>query len=105
VQTLLADVADNQREAAETATATGDDIDGAIEVYRVRRDARTDGAIRRLTVLAGDLWPVSLLIGLWGVNFPNIPGTDSAWGWPAFVAAQAVLILLGARYVRRRGLL
>jgi Mg2+ and Co2+ transporter CorA len=40
-----------------------------------------------------------------GVNFPNIPGTTALYGWPVFVAVQAVLMLLGAWYFRRRGLL
>jgi magnesium transporter len=101
----LADVADNQREATDTAAATGDYIDGAIESYRLRRDARMENGIRRLTVLAGILGPLTLLIGLWGVNFPNIPGTGTAYGWPVFVAVLAILILLGAWYFRRRGLL
>jgi len=101
----LEDVADDQREAIETAAATCDYIDGAIEAYRVRRDARTENAIRRLTVLAGILWPISLVIGLWGVNFTNIPGTDTSWGWSVFVAAQILFILLGAWYFRHRRLL
>lgn len=105
IQAQLADVADNQREAVETAVATCDYIDGAVEAYRVRRDAQAEDAIRRLSVLAGVLWPVSLFIGLWGLNFPNIPGTDASWGWIAFVATQVLVIVGGSWYFRRRGLL
>lgn len=100
----LLDVADSQREAVETAAATCECIDGAIEAYRLRREMRTKHGIRRLTVLAGIFGPVSLLIGLWGIN-PDIPGTRSAWGWPVFVAVQVLLILGAVWYVRRRGLL
>jgi magnesium transporter len=105
VQAQLSDVADNQREAVDTAAATCDYIDGAIEAYRVRRDAQTEDGIRRLSVLAGVFLPVSLLIALWGINFPNIPGTDAAWGWPVFALVQIALILIGAWYFRRRGML
>jgi magnesium transporter len=99
------DVVDNQREAVDTAAATCDYIDGAIEAYRVRRDARTEDGIRRLTVLAGIIGPVSLIIGLWGVNFTNIPGTESSSGWSIFVVFQLLFTLVGAYYFRRRGLL
>lgn len=101
----LADVADNQREAVETAAATCDYIDGAIESFRVRRDMRTDDGIRRLTVLAAIIGPLTVLIGLWGVNFPNIPGTEHEWGWSVFVGSQVCFVALAAWYVRRRGLL
>jgi magnesium transporter len=101
----LTDVVDNQREAVETAAATCDYIDGAIEAYRVRRDERTEAGIRRVTVLAGLLWPVSLIIGLWGINFSNIPGTDASWGWFAFVAVQLILIAGSAAYFRYRRVL
>lgn len=105
VRAYLTDVADNQQEAVDTAAATCDYIDGAIEGYRLRRDARTEDGIRRLTVLAGILGPLSIIIGLWGVNFPNIPGTSHSWGWVVFVLVQLFFVLLGVWYFRRRGLL
>jgi magnesium transporter len=105
VRSDLADVADTQREAIDTAAATCDYIDGAIEAYRVRRDAQTEDGIRRLSVIAGILWPTSLLIALWGINFSTIPGTETPWGWPIFVSIQVVLILSGIWYFRCRGML
>ena len=105
MQAQVSDVADNQVEAIDTAAATCDYIDGAIEAYRVRRDAQTEDGIRRLSVLAGVNFPVSLLIGLWGINFPNSPGTDAVWGWPVFVLVQIALILIGAWYFHRHGML
>lgn len=105
VGTYLSDVADNQREAIELADATRDYIDGAIEAYRMRRDERSEAGIRRLTVLAGILGPLSLIAGLWGVNFQGIPGTESPLGWYVFVAVQIALTLLAVLYFRWRGLL
>lgn len=100
----LEDVITNQREAIETATAVCDYIDGAIEAYRLRREARTEIGIRRLTVLASLFGVVSIVMGLWGVNFVGIPGSESRWGWFVFVGALFVLLALGIWYVRRRGL-
>jgi magnesium transporter len=105
VRAHLADVADDEREAMDTAAAICDYIDGAIEAYRMRRTLRTEDGIQRLTVLAGIFAPLSLIIGLWGINFRNIPGTQLAWRWPIFVAGQGGLGVLGAWYFRRRGLL
>jgi magnesium transporter len=105
VRTYLADVADNQREAVETAEATCDYIDGAVEAFRVRRDVRTEDGIRRLTVLAAIVGPMSVIIGLWGLNFRIIPGTDERWGWPVFVGAQLGFAAVAAWYFHRRGML
>lgn len=101
----LSDVADNQREAVDMADATRDYVEGAMEAYRMRRDERNEAGIRRLTVLAGILGPLSLLTSIYGANFANIPGTNEPWGFWVFVVAQAVFVILAIWYLSRRGLL
>jgi magnesium transporter len=105
VGAYFSDVRDNEREAVDMADATRDYIDGAIEAYRMRRDERVEGGIRRLTILAAILGPLSLLTALFGVNFQNIPGTDYPWGFQIFVVVQLILAALAILYFRRRGLL
>jgi magnesium transporter len=105
LHSYLSDVADNQREAIDTATATCDYIDGAIEAFRVGREARTGFRLRQLTVLAAIFGPLSLVTALWGLNFSNIPGVESAAGWYVFVAIQLLYVLSAVVYFRLRGLL
>jgi Mg2+ and Co2+ transporter CorA len=105
LRSYYSDVGDNEREAVETAAATCDYIDGAIEAFQVRRDARTELGIRRLTVLGVILGPMSLTIGLWSVSFANIPGTQLRWGWTTFVACHLAFMLLSIAYLRRARLL
>ena len=64
----LSDVADNQREAVDMADATRDYVEGATEAYRIRRDERSEVGIRRLTVLASILGPLSLLTAIYATN-------------------------------------
>jgi len=64
----LLDVADNQREAVDMADATRDYVEGATEAYRIRRDERSEVGIRRLTVLASILGPLSLLTAIYATN-------------------------------------
>lgn len=101
----LSDVEDNQREAIDMADATRDYVDGAVEAYRMRRDERSERGIRRLTVLAGVIGPLSLLTGIYGVNFAHIPGTEAPYGFWVFVGVQVAFLILAAWYLRRRGLL
>ncbi len=81
--------------AVETAEAPRDDIDGAIEACRRRREARAEIDVRRLTVLAAILGPRSRLIGLWGANGSTLP-----CGWFAFALLLLVLTLLGVGFAR-----
>jgi magnesium transporter len=101
----LSDVADDQREAVDTAAATCDYIDGAIEAFRVGRDVRTGYRIRQLTVLAAIFAPLSFTIGLWGLNFSDIPGTNSDVGWYVFVVFQIAYIVATVVFFRLRGLI
>ncbi len=101
----LSDVEDNQREAIDMADATRDYVDGAVEGYRMRRDERSERGIRRLTVLAGVIGPLSLLTGIYGVNFAHIPGTDAPYGFWVFVGVQVAFLALAVWYLERRGLL
>ena len=101
----LSDVEDNQREAIDMADATRDYVDGAVEAYRMRRDERSERGIRRLTVLAGVIGPLSLLTGIYGVNFAHIPGTEAPYGFWVFVGVQVAFLALAVWYLGRRGLL
>ena len=104
VREYLSDVADNQREAVDMADATSDYIKGAVEAYRVRRDERSEAGIRRLTILAGIIGPLTLLNGIYATNF-DTPGTHVSWSFWAFVGIQVAFLILAILYLRRRGLL
>lgn len=101
----LSDVADNQREAVDMADATRDYVEGAVESYRMRRDERSEVGIRRLTVLAGIIGPLTLLAGWWGANFESIPGANSQWGFAVFIGVQLAFAAVAVWLMRRRGLL
>ncbi|CAN5720110.1 hypothetical protein BH20ACT11_BH20ACT11_11700 [soil metagenome] len=101
----LSDVVDNQREAVGMGDATRHYADGAVESYRMRRDERSEVGIRRLTVLAGIIGPMTLLAGWWGANFDSILGSGSQWGFGVFVGVQLVFAVLAVWFMIRRGLL
>lgn len=100
----LSDASDNQREAVDMAEATRDYVEGAIEAYRMRRDERSELGIRRLTVLAAVLGPLTVLAGWYGMNFEYLPGADTAWAFWVFILLQVAFVAAAVWYLRRRGL-
>lgn len=101
----LSDASDNQREAVDMTEATRDYVEGAIEAYRMRRDERSELGIRRLTVLAAVLGPLTVLAGWYGMNFSYLPGANSVVAFWVFILIQVAFVVGAVWYLRRRGLL
>jgi magnesium transporter len=87
----------------DIADATGDYVDGAVEAYRIRRDEWAGIAVRRLTVLAGVLGPLTVFGGWYATSFSYIPGADLPYGFYVFVGVQVLFIVVVLSYLRRRG--
>lgn len=59
--------------------------------------------MRALTVIATVMMPLSLLAGIFGMNFEVIPGLAHPWGFWILMAAMAVLTVWMLRSFKRRG--
>lgn len=100
----LSDASDNEREAVDMTEANRDYVEGAIEAYRMRRDERSELGIRRLTVLAAVLGPLTVLAGWYGMNFSYLPGAESVLAFWLFILVQVAFVVGAVWYLRRRGL-
>ncbi len=60
-----------------------------LETYRSAIAERTNEIMKVLTVFAVVLLPLSLLAGIYGMNFSNMPLLDTSWGF------YAVLVVMG----------
>ncbi|MGB3682715.1 MAG: magnesium transporter CorA family protein [Rubrobacteraceae bacterium] len=104
LRVYLSDASDNQREAVDMVEASRDYVEGAIEAYRMRRDERSELGIRRLTVLAAVLGPLTVLAGWYGMNFSYLPGAESVLAFWLFILVQVAFVVGAIWYLRRRGL-
>lgn len=104
LRVYLSDASDNQREAVDMMEASRDYVEGAIEAYRMRRDERSEIGIRRLTVLAAVLGPLTVLAGWYGMNFQYLPGAETVWAFWIFILVQVAFVVGAIWYLRRRGL-
>jgi magnesium transporter len=74
-----------------------------LETYRSAVAEDMNGVMKVLTAFSAILLPLSLLAGIWGMNFAHMPELDRPWG---YAAALGTMGLVGAGlwlYFSRRG--
>ncbi len=76
-----------------------DSLDGArnllasvLETHRGAVADQTNQIVRILTVFSAVLLPMSVISGMWGMNFVDIPFADERWG---FLVLVGTMVLLG----------
>ncbi len=78
-------------------------VDGALDTYRAAQDDELNDMLRVLTLVSAMLLPISVLAGIWGTNFFNLPGADSRWGFAAMMGSFLFIIIVLALWFRLRG--
>lgn len=96
------DVYDRIFEAMDLIENTRDMVSSLIDIYLSSMSNKTNEVMKVLTVVATIFIPLTFIVGLYGMNFKNMPELDSEWGYPgilAFMLAVAVGMLI---YFRRK---
>ncbi len=78
-------------------------LNSVIETYRGAVADQTNEIVRVLTVFSAIILPLTLIAGLWGMNFVEIPGAELEWGFWGLVGLMAVLVIGVWIYFSRRG--
>ena len=78
-------------------------LDGIVAALQAAATHRTSEIARVLTVMSGVLLPLSLIAGIYGMNFQNMP--ELKWPWGYYGAIGLMAVLGGGLYVvfRRLG--
>jgi len=79
-------------EAVRAAVDSSQDLlNGVVSGLQAEAAQRTSEIARVLTVISGVLLPLTLVTGIYGMNFKNMPELKSPLGYPAVLAVLAVL--------------
>lgn len=78
-------------------------LGSVVETYRGAVADQTNEIVRVLTVFSAILLPLTLIAGLWGMNFVEIPGDDLQWGFWGLVGLMVILVVGIWIYFSRRG--
>jgi len=96
------DVYDRIFEAMDLIENTRDMVSSLIDIYLSSMSNKTNEVMKVLTVVATIFIPLTFIVGLYGMNFKNMPELESEGGYPsilAFMLAVAVGMLI---YFRRK---
>lgn len=96
-------VASQHRRALEALESGRALLGSVLETYRGAVADQTNEIMRVLTVFSAILLPLTLIAGLWGMNFIRIPGADDADGFWILLVVMVVLAGGVWIYFARRG--
>jgi magnesium transporter len=97
------DVHDHLRRIADLAEGYRDLVAGLFEIHFTVIATKTNDIMKTLAVVSAIILPLTLIAGIYGMNFDNMPELHSPYGYYATLAAMGILTLLLMIYFWRRG--
>ncbi|MBC8155275.1 MAG: magnesium/cobalt transporter CorA, partial [Bacteroidetes bacterium] len=100
---FLRDLADHVNQLIETLDAYRELTTGLVEVYLSSASNRMNSVMKTLTIFSAIFMPLTFIVGIYGMNFDNMPElrTQSGYFWVlGFMAALTTGMIV---YFRRRG--
>ena len=64
------------------------------ELFQSENDLRQNRIMCILTIVTSVFMPLTLLTGWYGMNFKNMPELSWQYGYPAVIAAGAIIVIL-----------
>jgi magnesium transporter len=100
---LVRDLFDHVNRIAELSASYRALLDSAMDSYRSALDDDLNEMLTTLTVISAVLLPVSVVAGLFGMNFVELPGTSSPDGFWWTLGGCLVLVTAMLGWFVRRG--
>ncbi len=102
-RTALAKVTDYQGQILESLDAARSLLGSVLETHRGAVADQTNEIVRVLTVFAAIMLPLTLVAGIYGMNFMEIPLAEHPWGFWILVGLMAAGAVALWTYFARRG--
>jgi len=92
----------NLQAAERSVDRLGERIDALRSGFQMHAQDKTNRKLGMLTILSAIFMPITLLAGIWGMNFETMPELKYAFSYPAAIGLMA-LIAVGMYSFFRRG--
>jgi magnesium transporter len=103
VHPFFRDVHDHLMRISDLAESYREMVAGLVEIHFSVIANRTNDVMKTLAVISAIILPLSLIAGIYGMNFHNMPELSRPWGYFATLAAMALFAVILMIYFWRRG--
>lgn len=86
------DTFDHMKQVFQLIDNAKETIKSLVDLYMANNDLRMNHIMRRLTVMSTIFIPLTFLVGVWGMNFRNMPELREEYG---YFVAWGVMIAIG----------
>ncbi|WP_447978776.1 magnesium/cobalt transporter CorA [Candidatus Nitrospira bockiana] len=98
----LRDVYDHSVQVIDTLETLRETVAEMLDVYLSSVSNRMTGVMKVLTIITTIFMPLSFLAGLYGMNFPWMPGLHEPWGYPLVLGSMFLVALLMILVFRKK---
>jgi len=98
----LRDVYDHTIQVIDTIETFRDMISGMLDIYLSSVSNRMNEVMKVLTIIATIFIPLTLVAGIYGMNFQYMPELEWRWGYPMFWLVVLAIGVLMVVYFRRK---
>jgi magnesium transporter len=99
----LRDIYDHTIRVMDTVETSRDLLSGMLDMYLSSVSNRMNDIMKILTVISTIFIPLSLLTGLYGMNFAWMPELELPWAYPALLASMLIIGIVMMVYFRKKG--
>jgi magnesium transporter len=99
----LRDAYDRHARLVEELDAARVMLASVADTYRAAVAERTNDVMKVLTVFSAMLLPLTVIVGIYGMNFEHMPELSRRWAYPAVLAVMASIVVSLWVYFVRRG--
>lgn len=90
----FSDVFDVASRVAQRLEAARSELAEVLDAYRGAEARKATDVTRVLTIYAALILPLSLITGFFGMNFTNLPGIHTEWGWVIVTVTMLAIALV-----------
>ncbi len=102
-QIYLRDAYDHAVQVIDTVETYRELTVGLVDVYLSSISNRMNEVMKVLTVMSSIFIPLTFVVGVYGMNFEDMPELHVRWGYPAVWIVMIVIALVMYRFFYRKG--
>lgn len=99
---FIRDLYDNTIQAIENVSIFKDTINNLLDLYMNSVSFRMNSIMKVLTIVSTIFIPLTFIVGVYGMNFTNMPELEYKYGYLFVMIGMAILTLLMILYFKRK---